>query len=406
MRERMTGRGLDVILQADAIRPPLTGIGRYATELARGLSSHSAVARLRYFGLASWLKDPLSAFDNQRDSRGGSVNEQTQHTWQSWLRTRLATNSLAVKAYRTVGPPLAGWRLRNEAESLYHSPNYFLPRVEGPAIATIHDLSHEIYPSFHPGARVEFMLRALPESLRHATYLITDAESVRQEVIDCYQWPEDRISAVPLGVDPSFHPRENQILLPWLGSQGLRPDGYCLYVGTIEPRKNVDGLLAAYAMLPLALRRSFPLVLAGGTGWQSQKTHERISQAVAQGWAHYLSFVPQAQLPLLYAGARAFAFPSHYEGFGLPVLEAMASGVSVVTSDNSSLPEVIGSAGLTVSPQDIDGLSQALSHLLQDDGARAHFRALALARASTFTWQRCVDATVSVYERIYTGDES
>jgi len=403
MPERMTGGRLDVILQADAIRPPLTGIGRYATELARGLQSHSAVARLRYFGLTSWLRDPLAALDEQRESHGGSANEQTQHTWHSWLRTRLAANPWAVQAYRTVGPPLAGWRLRNEAGSLYHSPNYFLPTVAGPAIATVHDLSHELYPRFHPEVRVDFMLRALPESLNRATHLLTDAESVRQEVIDCYQWPADRISAVPLGVDPSFHPRDTQSLLPWLSSQGLRPDGYCLYVGTIEPRKNVDGLLSAYAMLPAALRKSFPLVLAGGAGWQSQHTHERISQAVAQGWAHYLSFVPQLRLPLLYAGARVFAFPSHYEGFGLPVLEAMASGVPVVTSNTSSLPEVIGSAGLTVAAQDVDALSQALSCLLQDDVARAHFRTLALARASTFTWQRCVDATVAVYEQIQIG---
>lgn len=400
MHQRDAAEGLDVILQADAITPPLTGIGRYATELARGLQAHADVARLRYFGLTTWLVDPLAALNEGRGTNAAATTETTQRTWQTRLRSHLAANRWAVRAYRKVGPPLAGWRLRHEGGCLYHSPNYFLPAVAGPAIATVHDLSHELYPQFHPEARVDYMRRAMPDALLRATHLLTDAESVRQEVIDCYGWPADRVTAVPLGVDPSFHPRGAQVLLPWLTNRGLRPDGYCLYVGTIEPRKNVDGLLSAYAMLPIALRQAIPLVLAGGVGWQSHDTHERIRKAVSQGWAHYLSFVPQSHLPLLYAGARAFAFPSHYEGFGLPVLEAMASGLPVITSNRSSLPEVVGSAGLTVPSRDIDALSLALEYVLLDETERKRLRALALARASFFTWRHCIDATVEVYKTV------
>ena len=393
--------GLDVILQADAIRPPLTGIGRYATQLARGLQVHDAVSRLRFFGLTSWIDDPLGNLTNISPTAGSKLasDQELPRSWKSVLRAHLANSRLVVRAYGRIGPPLAGWRLRHESGSVYHSPNFLLPAVSSPAVVTIHDLSHEMYPQFHPAARVEYMRRAMPDVLRRATHLITDAESVRQEIISCYGWPVDRITAVPLGVDATFHPRNVSALSPWLTSLGLFPNGYCLFVGTVEPRKNLDSLLSAYSRLPTALRMQFPLVIAGGGGWRSHATHERIRLAVSQGWAHYLSFVPQAKLPLLYAGARVFAFPSYYEGFGLPVLEAMASGVPVLTSNVSSLPEVVGGAGRLTDPSDVDAITRELNHLLCDQKLRSDLSELALKRSLQFTWSSCVNATVDVYQR-------
>ena len=392
--------GLDVILQADAIRPPLTGIGRYATELAKGLQVHAEVSRLRYFGLTSWIDDPLRDLCTGRHLGHDGSSQESSQSLKSIVRARLANSQLAVRAFRYVGPPLAGWRLRREVDSVYHSPNFLLPQVPGRAVATIHDLSHEYYPQFHPDARVAYMRRAMPDLLRRATHLITDAESVRQEIIQCYGWPAEQVTSVPLGVDSSFHPRDVSLLVPWLSTQGLLPNSYCLYVGTIEPRKNVDSLLSAYGRLPIALRKEFPLVLAGGAGWRSKATHERISDAVSEGWARYLSFVPQAYLPLLYAGARVFAFPSHYEGFGLPVLEAMASGVPVLTSNVSSLPEVVGRAGMMIAPSDVVAMTAELEALLCDEQLRVRMAEYGLARARAFTWLRCVDATVRVYKSL------
>lgn len=392
--------GLDVILQADAIRPPLTGIGRYATELAKGLRGHADVTRLRYFGLTSWIEDPLRDLVTAHQSGRKGTTWESSQSFKSLVRAHLSSSRLAVRAFHHMGPPLAGWRLRREVESVYHSPNFLLPHLPGRAVATIHDLSHELFPQFHPIARVEYMRRAMPDMLRRATHLITDAESVRQEVIQCYGWPSDRITTVPLGVDASYHPREKSIVTPWLDSQGLRANGYCLYVGTIEPRKNVDSLINAYSRLPTALRKEFPLVLAGGAGWSSAATHERIRMAVSEGWARYLSFVPQTYLPFLYAGARVFAFPSHYEGFGLPVLEAMASGVPVLTSDIPSMRELAGTASRMISPCDVVSMTFELEGLLCHEQLRTRLRDAALARASTFTWARCVDATVCVYRNI------
>ena len=397
---RSEAAGLDVILRADAIRPPFTGIGRYALELAKGLRDDPRVARLRFFGHVDWLDIDWACGATDAASTESAVGDVEQPGWRSRRRESLARSKAAVRAYHLLIPRWAGWKLRGERDSLYHSPNYFLPPFQGRSVATIHDLSHEFFPQFHPAARVDYIRRALPDTFKRADHLLTDAESVRQEVIDRYGWPAEKITAIHLGVDPAFRPRAASELEPALARHGLQPARYVLNVGTIEPRKNVDGLLSAYEMLPATTRAAFPLVLAGGAGWHSEAIHARIQRGVDAGWVRYLSYVDQSLLPLLYAGARVFVFPSHYEGFGLPVLEAMASGVPVVTSATSSLPEVAGGCARLVDPGDVDALATALYQVLEDDTLRDRMSTAGLERASTLTWRRCVDATVGVYERV------
>lgn len=384
-----------VILAADAVQIPLTGIGRYAYELAMGLPLHPLVEQLRLFSLGRWLES--SDLVRLAEAPPGANRSMADSTS---LRRHLAGSRLAVRIYQTVTPPLFGWRLRNEVDSLFHSPNYFLPPFPGRSVATIHDLSHVCLPHFHPAARVDYLDRALPATFRQANFLITDAESVRQEVIRHFDWPADRIAAVPLGVAPIFHPRDSVDLAPVLQAYDLTAGGYTLFVGTIEPRKNLERLLLAYESLSTAVRQRWPLVLAGAHGWQSGSIHERMGKAAASGWLRYLKFVPQGDLPFLYAGARLFAYPSLYEGFGLPPLEAMASGVPVVTSNVSSLPEVVGAAALTVDPQDVPALSVALARGLEDDAWRSSAIPLGLERASELTWAACVANTVAIYKRI------
>lgn len=386
---------MNVILAADAIQPPLTGIGRYAFELARRLPEHPLIDQMRFFSYGRWQESAALIRNETTNSvpHGPAVQR-------SGLRSRLSGNRLAVRVYQALTPHLYRWRLRHEEGALFHSPNYFLPPFPGRSVATIHDLSHICLPQFHPAVRVELMNRALPDTLRQADFLITDAESVRQEVIRHFDWPVDRIAAVPLGVSSLFHPRLAQDIDPVLQRYGLLTGGYSLCVGTVEPRKNLTRLLCAYELLPVALRQRWPLVLAGARGWQSGDIHDRIDKGVAVGWVKYLEYVPQEDLPFLYAGARLFAYPSLYEGFGLPPLEAMASGVPVVTSDVSSLPEVVGDAALMVNPLDVGALSAALSRGLEDEVWRESAVRLGLGRAARLTWANCIDNTVMIYGKV------
>ncbi|RYE71796.1 MAG: glycosyltransferase family 1 protein [Oxalobacteraceae bacterium] len=176
-------------------------------------------------------------------------------------------------------------------------------------------------------------------------------------------------------------------------------EGYSLFAGTIEPRKNIETLLTAYETLPLATRQRWPLILAGYRGWQNEAIFARIESAQRQGWARYLGFVPAEDLPVLFAGARLFAFPSLYEGFGLPVLESMSSGVPVVCANNSSLLEVAGEAALMCEAMDIDTLAQHMAKALENGPWRAEARQRGLAHAEGFSWDRCAAQTLTSYRR-------
>ena len=395
--------GLDLILGADALQQPLTGIGRYSYELARQLRCHPEVDRLRYFSLGRWVADPIDALTAQQAASPAPSKPAapaSQPPLMARLRSTLAANRTAVRVYQALIPQLARWQLRGESQAIFHSPNYLVPHFPGNTVNTVHDLSHVLYPEFHPQARVDFMNLAFEDSLRHTTHVITDTETVRQEFIQHFGWAAERVTAIGLGMDAAFHPRSDAELAPALTKHGLAARQYALCGGTIEPRKNTLRLLQAYEQLDPALRRACPLVLAGGKGWKSDDVHHRMEQATQQGWLHYLSYVEQADLPLLYAGARLFAYPSLYEGFGLPIVEAMASGTPVLTSDASCMPEVAGGAAALVNPLDVDAIRQALEQHLSDEDWLTQARAQGLRRAASYNWQRCAMQTLDVYRQL------
>ena len=395
--------GLDLILGADALQQPLTGIGRYSYELARQLRHHPEVDRLRYFSLGRWVADPIDALRAQQAATPAPSSPAAPAPLpplMARLRSTLAANRTAVRVYQALIPQLARWQLRGESQAIFHSPNYLVPPFPGKTVNTVHDLSHVLYPEFHPQARVDFMNLAFEDSLRHTTHVITDTETVRQEFIQHFGWAAERVTAIGLGMDAAFHPRSEAELAPVLAKHGLAPRQYTLCVGTIEPRKNTLRLLQAYEQLDPALRRACPLVLAGGKGWKSDDVHRRMEQATQQGWLHYLSYVEQADLPLLYAGAGLFAYPSLYEGFGLPIVEAMASGTPVLTSDASCMPEVAGGAAALVNPLDVDAIRQALEQHLSDEDWLTQARAQGLRRAASYSWQRCAMQTLDVYRQL------
>lgn len=386
---------LDVILGADALRPPLTGIGRYTYELAMRLARHEEVARLRYFSMGQWLDDPLAALGAPAPSTAAPVAAGVRE--RATLRTRLAGNLLAVRVFCAIAPVFFGWRLRGNRQAIYHSPNYVVPPFQGRTVSTVLDLSHILYPQFHPQARVDYLNLTLGPSLARTDHVIAISEAVRQEVIERRLMSPERITAIHLAADSVFRPHTPQMLEPAMQALGLRAGRYTLFVGTVEPRKNVERLIQAYERLPAAMRREWPLVVAGGKGWNSEAIHARMARAQAEGWLRYMSFVDQRWLPALYAGARLLAYPSLYEGFGLPIVEAMASGTPVLTSNLSCMPEVAAGAARLVNPLDVEDIAAALAQCLGSDAWLAQARAQGLARAAMLSWDACADQTVAVY---------
>lgn len=357
-----------VTLWVDAIAPNPGGIGRYTWELAKGLSDRDDVA-VQFFGRDRVLQDPAALL------RGDPLSKR-RNVLRRW------------------------WDERGLASSIVHGPNYFLPGFAKAGIITVHDLSVFRFPEAHPVERVAAFEREFLNSLVRAAHIVTDTDTVRRELIDMFDVSPESVTAIPLGVDPSFSPMPVEKVRPSLGKWGLRPKQYGLCVSTIEPRKKISQLLAAWRRLPRHLRGSYPLVLSGGAGWRNEAVHREIEDGVAEGWLRYLGFVEEALLPKLYAGAALFVYPSAYEGFGLPPIEAMASGVPVMVSNRSCLPEVCGDSARYLDPDDADGFLSALERNLTDLDWRGASVGRGLARAREFSWARCVDRTIDIYRKV------
>ncbi|MBX3701923.1 MAG: glycosyltransferase family 4 protein [Dokdonella sp.] len=376
-----------VIFNVDAISAPLTGIGRYALELARGLAVHRQVEALRLYSAYHWVDDPAHALRANRTIAA--------------VRRRVPFKSAALELYAQLRAGLFRLHARQLRGWVLHTPNYVLLPFDGPAFTTVHDLSWLSYPQAHPRERVRFLERHLPRSLEQAACVLTDSQFIASEIEARLGVSPARLRVVPLGVNASYRPRTTGELAAVLQRHRLAQQRYLLVVATQEPRKNLARLVRAYAGLPAALRAQHRLVIAGGRGWLNRELEQAIAPLEARDEARRLGYVDEAELPLLYAGAHAFAFPSLYEGFGLPVLEAMASGIPVLTSRGSSLDEVArdadGAIALGIDPLDEAAIGDGLRRLLADDAWRAQARTRGIAQAGRFTWSRCVEATVAAY---------
>ena len=375
-----------VIFNVDAISAPLTGIGRYALELAQGLAKHRDIEQLRLYSAVRWVEDPADALSSNRMFAS--------------LRKNLPFKTRALEMYSGVRNVLFRAHTRKLQGFLLHTPNYILMPFDGPCVTTVHDLSSFNFPETHPPERVRFLERHLPRTLERADRVLTDSQFIADEIHSKLGVPREKLRVIALGVDPAYHPRTSGILAEAMARHGLVADGYLLVVATQEPRKNLVRLANAYAALPTYLRDRFPLIIVGARGWLNAELERVLAPLEASGSSRRLGYVSEADLPLIYAGARGFAFPSIYEGFGLPVLEAMASGIPVLTSNVSSLPEICAGIALCVDPFDEVTLSEGLQRLLEDDPWRSRSAADGLAHAADFPWSRCVDETVAVYREI------
>jgi glycosyltransferase involved in cell wall biosynthesis len=258
-----------------------------------------------------------------------------------------------------------------------------LPGVRN--IVVIHDLGFVFHGEYLKEGDRAYFNRLVPRSLRRADRVVAVSESVREELSAQFGTPKQEIAVISPAVDTArFRRRGDEEVRRVAATYGLRQP-YILYTGTLEPRKNIVGLLDAYAGLPRALHERFQLVLAGGKGWLDAEIERRLDdlaglEIVTTG------YVPDADLPAIYSGAELFVYPSFYEGFGMPPLEAMACGVPVITSDVSSLPEVVGDAAIKLDPTDTSAISAAIELVLTDAARAASMRERGLRRAEHFTW--------------------
>ncbi|WBG92125.1 glycosyltransferase family 4 protein [Pantoea piersonii] len=377
---------LNVVYSTDCIKYPLTGIGRYAFELARELQQREESLSL------TWLHG-----SKVRDSL--AIASESAQSVQS-LKRKLQKSKTVSEIYRLTFPWLKAWSLREYKNHIFHSPNYYLPPGVQHCVATFHDLSVFHWPQFHPAGRVHMMQKELRKTVLRATRLITDSHYTKRELTEFFNLPDEKIIVAPLACNEQFHPRLEQDAKTVLKQYKLTWRRFFLYTGTIEPRKNIITLLRAYDRLPAAAKRAYPLVISGYKGWENEELFRLFAKGEREGWLRYLGFVPGKDLPVLYSAATSFVFPSIYEGFGLPVLEAMASGTPVICSNATSLPEVAGEAALMHMPEDVDTLTSYLQMMTEDAALKQAMTNSGLARSRQFSWSLCADKTIEAYEQV------
>lgn len=360
-----------------ALVPEATGIGVYTRALLLALARRN---HARYLGLAHKSpRDPAPL-----TAAGIALEHQPAPLGVLWQQLQLPR------------------RLSRGDVDLFWSPLQTLPLASRvPAVVTVHDLTALLLPETH-SARVRWsLLPFLGRSLDRARAIVADSEATASDLRFHFPETADRLRVVYPGVDPAFTPAAPDDVKLIRNELGF-PDGYLLFVGTLEPRKNVPALLDAWETLRREDPATPPLVLAGGAGWHGGSLPRRLA-ALAPHGVHHLGRVSDSQLVRLMRGATVFVYPSLYEGFGLPPLEAMACGVPVVTSDAASLPEVVGDAGVTVEPNRPEALAAALHELLADPQRAAELGRRGGARAARFTWERAAAELEAVFFDVLGG---
>jgi glycosyltransferase involved in cell wall biosynthesis len=286
--------------------------------------------------------------------------------------------------------------LRGTKPDLVHGCAYALPvGWPGPSVVTIYDLSFLLFPKAFNAANRIYLAAATRAAARRARRILTISEHARRDIVRLLSVPEAYVEVTYPAVEERYRRLPDDDIAAFRMARGL-PQAFIFALGTLEPRKNLTGLLHAYALLP---KPRPPLYIAGGTGWRFSPIFDTVRQLGLSEEVHFAGFVPEDELPLWYNAARLFAFPSLYEGFGLPVLEAMACGAPVITSTAASLPEVAGKAAIQVPATDTGRIAQEMQRVLDDPKLQLELRAAGRIQASRFTWRTLADQTVAVYEK-------
>jgi glycosyltransferase involved in cell wall biosynthesis len=293
-----------------------------------------------------------------------------------------------------------GLELLPKRLDLLHSPDFIPPYFGvGRRVITVHDLTFLHHPEFLTEDSRRYYAGNIRQSIEVADAIIAVSHATKADLVDLLDVPVEKVRVVHQGLDERFRVLPASDVDATLMQYDLER-GYILFVGTFEPRKNVPGLLRAYAHLRKCRPDAPPLVLVGNRGWLFNEAARLMESLGLREHVRYFENLPDPDLPALYNGARVLALTSHYEGFGFPILEAMASGTPCVISDRSSLPEVAGPAALAVDPNDAEALANALDRLLTDRSLHAELRQRGLERAGSFSWERTARETLAVYRDV------
>jgi glycosyltransferase involved in cell wall biosynthesis len=369
---------MHIALDGMPLNQQLTGVGHYTLELARALAATSANDEYEVVSPLSFV--PLA---------GETVNGELPN-----LRFVQAKVGVVSRHWWTVGLPRY---VQKRSFDVFHGTNFEVPLWKKCAtVLTIHDLSLLLHSHAHEQSRVRRARRRLPLMARAATMIVTPGESVRDEVIERLKIPSTQVVAIPEAARRVFHPMTPDATSETRQRLGIA-DEFLLYVGTIEPRKNLNKLVQAFVEIARTRKGSLQLVLAGREGWMTEELFELVRRSGMNDAIKFTGYLSDEDLRALYNSCLAFMYPSFYEGFGLPPLEAMACGAPVIAGRIPSVEAVTGSAACLIDPNSVSDLVVSIRELLNNEGRRRELSLAGLKRASEFSWERTAELTRTVY---------
>lgn len=362
------------------------GIGRYTRELIQAVTAVDKENEYRFFSAKRPLPPPV-ANSIPTGSRITYIESPLADKWhyRVWYRLRL---------------PIPVQLLTGQID-LFHSPDFVLPPVwpKVPTLLTVHDLSFLHYPNTFPDSLVSYLNQVVPWSIQRATHILADSEATKDDLVSLWQVPDEKVTVLLSGVTTDFEVvSDANKLLAIRQKYQLGENPYLLSVGTIQPRKNYQFLIRAFKKVA----ENFPhqLIISGGKGWLYDEMVAEIEAQDLRGRVKFIGFVDDADLPTLYSGTELFLFPSLYEGFGLPLLEAMACGVPVISSNSSSLPEVGAETAVYLSPHDSQAWSETMIELLNDPAKRERLSVKGLAHVKMFSWRKTAVKLLQIYNSL------
>ena len=380
---------LKIAFNAHCVSHPVSGIGNVALNIIKILEKDKDVD-LRIFYQGKWT--------NSLESTSSITNTPIAKLMYFLRENKpsLLKNIKKIAPYRShfakivekeiYSPFKDGWQ-----PNIFIEPNYFGYDYSNPTVVIAHDLSHIRCPETHPQDRIDLMNHHFPKAIEKSAAIIAISQFTKNEILENFDISAEKIFLGCNGADENFKCRNATEVAATLEKFNLSYRKFFLSVGTLEPRKNLHRVIAAYQTLPDNIRNEFPLIICGAKGWGETILEANIKQLIDSNQLRILNYVSQTDLYNLFSSARSVCYVSIYEGFGLPVLEAMQSGTPIITSNISSMPEVVGKAGLKVNPYEITEIAEALQNIAVNDKLFQEQIVLGLSESKRYSWQKCAN---------------
>jgi len=373
------------------------GIGQYLTSLVPALlkmDRENSYTLFALWSLTHYLLHPGMKVDFPKEGNYKAVYKHLPVPFQVYSRL-----------IRVPGVPamFREYMLGGLDADVVHSNTFCVPRFRDrrkKLVVTIYDLTVLTNPECHKKMNILHCLGGAKEAIKYADSIIAISEHTKKDIVNYLGAPPELITVTQLAASGDYHEVTDASELKRARQRYNLPENYLLFVGSLEPRKNVKTLLESYSRLKESFKKEFPLVIAGGRGWLNSDIPELVKTLGVEDRVVFAGYIDRGDIAAVYSGATVFVFPSLYEGFGLPILEAMGCGTPVITSNVSSMPEVAGDAAVLVSPTDAASLTAALEEVLGDESKRAGMKKKGFVQARRFSWERCAKETLEVYRKV------